>query len=250
MKPLVLCLLSLLSAPQIAPVPQSVAITEEPHHKLVLENPYVRVFRVSVPDRDATLLYRDARPYVTVSLGDNDFMNVVAGKPQTEIVQKDLQIGYFEGGLERTIKPQHGSAFDRITVELLRPQGTAKNRCEKIVDGPLGDCKSGPDSPLMGLLKLFNVKPAFMTNDIFVDTISLAKGVNYSATAAGAPQLLIACDHSEFKVSLPGQSASVLHGGEVLWVPTGNSAKITSTVPQGTAAVVIISFKAADKSVN
>ena len=212
-------------------------MTEEMHHKLVLENPYVRIFHASVPIHEATLLHRHDLPYLTVSLGNNDFTNAVDGKPETEVVQKDRQIGYSEGGFAHTIRPEKSSSFNNITVELLRPQRTAKNRCEKIVDGPLGDCKSGPDSPLKALLKLFNMRPALTTDDIFVDTISLASGVNYSATAAHAPQLLFACDHSEFKVDMPGQSANA-------------SAKITSTVSQGTAAIVIITFKAADKNVS
>jgi hypothetical protein len=249
MKALVLGLLSLFAVPQIAPVPQNEAITEEPHHKLVLENPYVRAFHASVPIHEATLLHRHDLPYVTVSLGNNDFMNAVVGKTETEVVQKDQQIGYSEGGFAHTIRPANGSSFNNITIELLRPQGTAKNGCEKIVDGPLADCKPGSNSPLTALLKLFNLKPAFTTDDISVATISLANGVNYLATAAHAPQLLIACDHSEFKIDMPGQSANVLHGGEVLWVPTGTSAKITSTVAQGTAAVVLITFEASDNNV-
>ncbi len=48
MKALVLGLLSFLAVPQIAPVPQNVAITEELHHKLVLENPYVRIFHAII----------------------------------------------------------------------------------------------------------------------------------------------------------------------------------------------------------
>lgn len=245
MKALILGLLSFLAVPQIAPVPQNVAITEE----LVLENPYVRIFRASIPINEATLLHRHDLPYVTVSLGNNDFMNAVVGKPETEVVQNDRQIGYSEGGFAHTVRPANGSSFNNITVELLRPQGTPKNVCEEIVDGPLGDCKSGPDSPLKTVLKLFNMRPAFTTDDIFVNTLSLASGVNYSATAAHAPQLLIACDHSEFKIDMPDQSANVLHEGEILWVPTGASAKITSAVTQSTAAVVIIAFRAADKNV-
>lgn len=94
MKALVLALLSSLAASQIAPVPQNVAITEELHHKLVLENPYVRIFRVSVPINEATLLHRHDHPYVTVSLGNNDFTNAVVSKPEIRVAQKDRQIGY------------------------------------------------------------------------------------------------------------------------------------------------------------
>lgn len=242
--------LALLSVPLTVNVPQDVPVTEEPHHKLILENPYVRVFRVSVPINEATPSHRHDHPYVTVSLGNNDFTNAVVGKPTTRAAQKDRQIGYSEGGFAHTVRPENGVPFNNVTIELLRPQGTAKNRCEKIVDGPLDECKSGPDSPLKAILKVFNVKPAFMTDDILVDTISLAAGVNYSATAAHAPQLLIACDHSEFKTEMPGQTSNVFHGGEVLWVPTGSSAKVTNMAAQGTAAILIITFKATNKNVN
>jgi len=115
MKAPVLGLLSFLAVPQIAPVPQNVAITEEMHHKLVLENPYVRIFHASVPIHEATLLHRHDLPYVTVSLGNNDFMNAVVGKPETEVVQKDRQIGYSEGGFAHTIRPVSDSSFNNIT---------------------------------------------------------------------------------------------------------------------------------------
>lgn len=241
--------LALLSFPLMMERPQSVPITEESHHKLVLENPYVRVFRVSVPVNEATLLHRHDHPYVTVSLGNNDFTNSVVGKPETRVTQTDRQISYSEGGFEHAVRPGNGVPFNNVTFELLRPQGTARNRCERIVDGPLDECKSGPDSPLKALLKVFNVKSAFMTDDILVDTISLASGVNYSANATQAPQLLIACDHSEFKIEMSSQTSNVLHGGEILWVPTGSSARLTSTVAQGTAAIMMLTFKATDKNV-
>jgi hypothetical protein len=105
-----------------------------------------------------------------VSLGNNDFTNAVVGKPGIHVAQKDRQIGYSDGGFAHSVRPESGVPFNNITVELLHLQGTARNRCEKIVAGPLGgDCKSGPDSPLKAILKLVNVKPAFMTDEILVD---------------------------------------------------------------------------------
>jgi hypothetical protein len=248
MRALVIALVSILAAPhQVATGTESVAITEEPHHKLLLENSYVRIFHANVPVHEATLLHRHELPYVTVSLANNDFINAIVGKPEAEVVQKDRQINYSEGGFAHSIRPRKDSAFNNITVELLHPQGTARNDCEKVVDGPLGDCKSGPDSPLKALLKLVSSKPAFTTDDIFVSTVSLANGVNYLATAAHTPQLLIACSRSEFKLDMPGQAANVLHEGEILWVPPGATAKVTSAVAQGTSAIVTVTFKAAEK---
>ena len=148
MKALVLAMLSFLAVSLTAQVPENVAMTEEPHHKLILENPYARIFRVAVPINKATVPHRHDHPYVAVSLGNNDFTNAVIGKPEAHVAQKDQQISYSDGGIVHTVRPEHGIPFKNITVELLRPQGAARNRCEKIVDGPLGDCKSGPDSLL------------------------------------------------------------------------------------------------------
>jgi hypothetical protein len=47
---------------------------------------------------------------------------------------------------------------------------------------------------------------------------------------------------------MPGEMSNVLHGGEILWVPAGASAKITGATTEGTAAVIIITFKAAEKN--
>jgi hypothetical protein len=239
MRALVLSVLAILAIPQNAPVAQNVATTEEPHHKLVLENTYVRVFRVGVPAHEATLLHRHDLPYVTVSLGANDFMNAVAGKPEAGVMQKDQQIGYSKGGFAHAIQPLNDSSFNNITVELLRPQGAPKNLCVHVVDGPVEDCKPDADSPLKGI---------FATDEIAVDTISLAGGANYSANSPDASQLLIACDRSDFKIEMPGHAATELHGGEVLWLSTATSAKITSTVANGTGTIVLIAFQDGDKN--
>jgi hypothetical protein len=235
MKSFILTLLVLLAIPQNAPVAQNVPTTEEPHHKLLLENTYVRVFRVSVPAHEATLLHRHDLPYLTVSLGNNDLMNAVAGKPEVEATQKDQQINYSKGGFAHAIRPLNDSAFNNITVELLRPQGTTKNLCEHVVDGPVQDCKTDADAPLKGV---------FATDEIAVDTLALANGATYSASSAEAPQLLIACDHSDFKIDMAGRPATTLHGGEVFWLAAGETAKITSTVAKGTGSLVIVAFKA------
>src|SRR5579862_7274777 len=129
MKALVLALLLCLAVSLTAQIVESVAITDEPHHKLILENPYVRIFRVSVPIGEATALHRHDHPYVTVSLGNNDFSNTVVGKPETHVEQRDQQIGYSDGGFVHKVRPENGVPFNDITVELLRPQGTAGNLC-------------------------------------------------------------------------------------------------------------------------
>lgn len=62
------------------PEQRAVSVSNEPHHRLLFENSYVRVFRVSLPGHAATLLHQHERPYVYVSLGPADFVEAVEGK--------------------------------------------------------------------------------------------------------------------------------------------------------------------------
>ncbi len=52
----------------IAP-PGPVPISEEPHHRLVLQNDFTKVYNVMVSPLDATLLHQHDHPYLYVTLG-------------------------------------------------------------------------------------------------------------------------------------------------------------------------------------
>src|SRR5258708_19319738 len=92
MKPLLCSLLLLFAFSINAQAPAAVPITKESHHHLVFENSYVRVFRVSVPAHDATLLHQHDVPYVYVALGPADVINAVQGKPEARIAIADAQV--------------------------------------------------------------------------------------------------------------------------------------------------------------
>src|SRR5689334_19439930 len=51
-------------AAPLGPVP----ISEEPHHRLVLQNDFTRVYDVTVPPLDTTLLHQHDLPYLYVTL--------------------------------------------------------------------------------------------------------------------------------------------------------------------------------------
>src|SRR5271166_1556087 len=135
-------LASVLTA-QTPDSPKPVPMTEEPHHRLIFENSYVRVFRFSLPGHEATLLHPHDLPYVSVTLGAVDAINAVAGKPESHVVLTDGQVGYSHGGFAHIVRTDPGSPYNNLTIELLHPQGELRNLCQKITDGPLNDCPSG-----------------------------------------------------------------------------------------------------------
>src|SRR5258708_29511588 len=77
-----------------AQAPSAVPIPKEPHHHLVLENDYVRVFRVSVPAHDATLLHQHDVPYLYVSLAPADVINAIQDRPEAPLGLPDGQAAY------------------------------------------------------------------------------------------------------------------------------------------------------------
>src|SRR5258707_4995197 len=126
---LVLALLLSPSLPAQAPV--AVPLSQEPHHHLVLENDYVRVFRVSVPAHDATLLHQHDVPYLYISLGPADVINIVQGRPEARIVMADGQVGYSPGHFAHIARNESDMDFNNVTIELLHPQGDVRNFCQK-----------------------------------------------------------------------------------------------------------------------
>ena len=249
MKRLFLVLALLFSPSLPAQAPAAVPISKEPHHHLVLENDYVRVFRVSVPAHDATLLHQHDVPYLYISLGPADVINAVQGRPEARIVMADGQLSYSPGHFAHIARTDSDIPFNNVTIELLRPQGEPRNICEKIVDGPLNmnNCPAADSSAAVTAPSKLNwLKRLFETDDIVVVSWSLTvKRVDTEAGARRA-RLLIACDKAEFRVDLPGEPSTSLHGGEIIWLNSGRTAAISNLVEHGASRYFVVWFKDKD----
>jgi hypothetical protein len=236
-KPFLCSLLLLFAFPLSAQAPVAVPIPKEPHHHLVLENDYVRVFRVSLPAHDATLLHQHDVPYVYVSLGPADVINAVQGKPEARIVMADGQVGYSPGHFAHIARTDAGSTFDNVTIELLKPQGEPHNVCEKVVAGPFNDCGNRDSS------SSFQVKQLFYTDEIQTESFWFAPGVNYSEPASEPGELLIAYENTELRVDLPGKPSKSLRGGEVLWIDAGKLPTIITVGENKVTRFLLVRFK-------
>jgi len=211
MKPLLCSLLLLFAFSLSAQAPVAVPAAKEPHHHLVLENSYVRVLRVSVPAHDATLLHQHDVPYIYVALGPGDVINAVAGKPEAHLVMTDGQVGYSRGGFAHIARTDAGSPFNNVTIELLRPQGEPKNRCDKVVPGELGPCTHERR------LNSYTNSPSFETDEIDVYSVELQPKAGFRDIPE-TDMLLVALDQAELTVQRTGQTNVKLSGGGQLWL--------------------------------
>ncbi|MGB2898202.1 MAG: hypothetical protein WBB89_02980 [Candidatus Acidiferrum sp.] len=251
MKPLLCAALLFLAFSLNAQAPVAVPIPKEPHHHLVLENEYVRVFRVSVPAHGATLLHQHDVPYLYVALGLADVINAVQGKPEVHLVMADGQLGYSPGHFAHIARTDSGLVFNNVTIELLRPQGEPKNLCDKVVDGPAltctGEVKGLPaDSPLRVLPKLgIGPRRSFETDEIVVASYSLSLVGTYNEDSK-SPRLFVAEDGPQLHVEIAGESARSLSNGETVWLDAGKEWKIILPRQDKPTRFLMIRFKDLD----
>jgi len=239
MKSAILAALLLLAfaASAQAPATAPVALKDEPHHHFQFDNEYTRVWTFGITGHDAALLHAHDNNYVGIALGAADFTNAVTGKPETHVVLKDAQITYTKGGFTHFVRTDTDTSFRNFTIELLKPQGTARNLCVKVIaDGAL-DC-----SPAAGSAFAAATTPVFETDEIYVRLGSVSGPLQIAGVDAGSARLLCALDQSELSVEITGQPAKKLHGGEAAWLPAGVVASLGKP-GAAEARFVMISFK-------
>jgi quercetin dioxygenase-like cupin family protein len=102
--------------------PAEVPVENEPHHHLVFENEYVRVFKVEVPPHQQTLVHRHKRDYVVVTIGDATVTNAVVGKEPKRWNFKDGDVTFLEASGEKSFAHkavnEGEGIFLNFTIEL------------------------------------------------------------------------------------------------------------------------------------
>src|SRR6266480_8062182 len=107
--------------------PAEVEITAEPHHHLVLQNPFVRVFKVQVAPHAATLMHRHRHDYVFVTLGASEVENDVQGKPPATLKLKDGDTYFLPAGFAHIAKNLSSRAFRNVTIEFMQDEKAHKS---------------------------------------------------------------------------------------------------------------------------
>ena len=226
-----------------------VPISEEPHHRLLLQNDFTRVYNVMVPPLDTTLLHQHDLPYLYVTLGAADIINAIVGKPELHQILQDGEMHYSPGHFAHVARTDSGIQFQNVTIELVHPQGTPKNLCKDVLPGAPLDCPEQKAAEDKSKAKRGQPEragddevPYFETDEIRVDLHKVSSGNDYVDAAPKTDALLIALTDANLDANLGGEHASFLHGGDVLWMPAGKHRRIVDFL--GTrSSFLLISFK-------
>ena len=233
---LCLAMSSLISAQKNASKtpPKEVEITAEPHHHLMFQNEYVRVFSVEVDPRDATLMHRHHHDYAYVVIGDAQLSNEVEGKPAVKLDVNDGDAKYSDGNFAHLVKNVGNTPFRNITIEFLQD---TKMRDAPTVSDP------APVSIRGGTQKTLFVKDGVRAVQ---DELQIA-AVEERHHHAG-PHLVIALTDLSFRAQNPDKSATntEMKAGEVKWINGGITHTVTN-VGSGPAKLVSLEFQPLNK---
>jgi quercetin dioxygenase-like cupin family protein len=194
----------------------------EPHHHLKIDNEYVRAFYVEVPPHESTQLHQHDLDYFYVVLGPADIMNIPEGKPGIHQAIPDAAIHFAKGGFAHTAQNLSDKPFRNLTISFVHPQTNIRNRCEKVVDGPLSDCPAPPDiASAAGPSSLPVTTPLFESDEVLGELVTLASGARHFERKPKNSALLMVMEGAHLRVNVAGEPSANLRSGGLFWLPAG-----------------------------
>ena len=219
---LLLIVLTYFSQLSLAQAP--VDLADEPYHSLLIQNDYLRAFRVEIPHLKSTLLHKHGHDYVVITLVDSNIRQARAGEAPITYPRYAGDIRYIHGGIAHTMINDEAMTYRNITVEIARPDSslydsfrTQDSFRDVLSPGVDPHAKYGVTLDKTGV-KIWNVQ--------------LLPGDSQSRAQHGGPgQLIVALNDVELKQNgLSAESDNLrLDQGEVKWLAGGAVYTLTNT---------------------
>lgn len=211
-RPMRSALLILMLAALTAQAADVLEITAEPHHHLILQNGYVRVFQVEIPAGDSTLLHVHHHDYIAIHPGVTDISNEVTGKPPLIVKQPVGETHFTAGNFSHLVRNQGAAPFDSVDVELQQDQGRKtpplpweEERGLEVLNG--------------GTQEILFVKDGVRTSEI-----ELQAGGMIPAHAHASPHLFVAISDVNLVSHVAGKASKLeLKPGAINWVDAGST---------------------------
>jgi quercetin dioxygenase-like cupin family protein len=208
-----------------------VEITAEPSHHLVLENDYVRVFKVEVSPHTSTLMHRHGHDYVFVTLGDAHVSNEVEGKTPVELKLADGDARFVAGDFAHVAKNLGDQPFRNVTIELMQD--------DKLRQMPPHWPEESGEKTFSGGRRTI----LFVKDGVRVSEVNLEPGAIVPSHHHDGPHLLVALSDLDLRSDVEGMGPmpKKFKAGEIKWVPGGYTHTQTN-VGKSPARFVTVEF--------
>jgi quercetin dioxygenase-like cupin family protein len=208
-----------------------VEITAEPSHHLVLDNEYVRVFKVEIAPHGATLMHRHRRDYVFVTLGDTHVSNEVEGKAPADVKLNDGDTRFAPGNFAHIARNLSDLPFRNLTIELTQDEKSRRSPSYWPED-------SGEKIFAGGRSKILFVK-----DGVRVSEVNLEPGAVVPSHRHDGPHLLVAVSDLDLRSDVDGMGPmpGTFKAGDIKWLPGGYTHTLTN-VGKSPARFVTLEF--------
>jgi len=205
--------------PAQAPAPE-VEITAEPHHHLVLENAFVRVFSVDVPPHTESLMHWHRHDYIYVMLGPTEVVNAVQGKDPVTVKLVEGETHLSPGPFAHIARNISDQPFRNLTIEILDDAKLRDSTAKWDEDRGLDILQGGTKQVL------------FVKDGIRVTEFELQPGGVVPMHSHTGPHLLAAVSDLDLRErylnDVHPRDLGQLKSGDVKWLPGGYSHSITN----------------------
>lgn len=197
----------------------AVEITSEPSHHQIFQNDYVRVFKVEIAPRAATLTHRHHHDYFFVPLAPTTISSEVAGKPSTTIKIQQGEVRFAEGNFAHVARNLTNQPFPHVTVEFLKDAEAHKT------PPPSWDEERALHVHMKGTQDVLFVKDGVRVSDFELQPGGMVHNQHHSG-----PRLIVAVSDIDIK-SVAGKASTPiqLKSGEVMWLKGGTTDMLMNT---------------------
>jgi beta-alanine degradation protein BauB len=201
---------------------QEVEITSEPSHRKIIDNEYVRVFKVEVAPHAETLMHRHRHDYFFVTLGDTRVENDVAGKEPATPNLKDGETRFTLGGFAHIAKNLGSPPFRNVTIEIVQDDSYRKSSRKWPEDRGLHVLNGGTQDIL------------FVKDGVRVTDVQLQPRATIPKHHHDKPHLLVAITDLDLRSDVEGKGPmpGKFKAGDAEWLPGGYSHTLTNTGKQ------------------
>jgi len=206
----------------------AVPISEEHHHHLVLENPFIRAYEVEVPPHESTLLHRHDQDYVYVVFGDADITNAVEGKSPVKAHLPDTTVNFAKGPFGHVARNDGDTTFRNITIQLLQPQGELKTYFPSVAAGLDAASKGTNDKNIRRLKGATEI--VLLENDATrALAVNLAPGAGWSASDSRHTYLVVWLDQWREHLQKANPNAEIFPIHMETWLNPGDQTSIRNS---------------------
>jgi uncharacterized Zn-binding protein involved in type VI secretion len=184
---------------------------QEPHHHMVMENGFFKIFKVEVAPGDAIVLHRHDHDTVAIAIGDQEVTVGVPGKPDVHQKNLDGQVRLQPGGYMHSTHVDGAEPYHTVAVELLLPQTGARNLCAAVMNGQPLNC---PEASAKSTPASYAESPMFESDET---QIRLVRVFPHQDAAVGDLRLVIALDPGFISPARKGDPELSMRPGDYIW---------------------------------